>query len=81
MPPEKTKDVPTVTGTPAKPDAPAAPKTDKLVPSNKSKELKPAPQDVLDKANEAVKNGADINEVLKRLKDNGYNVQVIDKKK
>ena len=63
-------------------DKPAAPKQEapkvedkKAVTSNKSKELKPAPQDVLDKANEAIKNGANAEEVLKRLKDNGYNVQ------
>ena len=69
-------------------DKPAAPKQEapkvedkKAVTSNKSKELKPAPQDVLDKANEAVKNGADIDEVLKRLYANGYSVRVVKKEK
>jgi hypothetical protein len=40
--------------------------------------LGPAPQAVLDKANEAIKNGADADQVMKRLKDKGYEVNFVN---
>ena len=43
--------------------------------------LGPAPQDVLDKATEAIKNGANPDEVIKRLRDNGYDVKLEEQKK
>ena len=48
--------------------------------SNKPASLGVPPKDVLDKANEAISKGANPEEVLKRLKDKGYDVQFTKEK-
>jgi hypothetical protein len=48
--------------------------------SNKPGSLGVPPKDVLDKANAAIRNGANPEQVLKRLKDKGYDVQFTEEK-
>jgi len=62
----------------AKPVAPAKP-SGKEVPSNKPTAGQ-IPQDILDKANQAIANGADPEKVVARLKEKGYNVNYTPQK-
>lgn len=64
----------------AKPTTPAKPESKKDVPSNKPAAGQ-VPQDILDKANQAIANGADPQAVVARLKEKGYNVEFTPQKK